>query len=220
MIIKDSYAKKFELALQQEIQNHQDSILNMNIAINAANAKIVELNELANKRMNKLESQILEKDMMIKRLEESLKSLSKLSDSYMNDTERFKSGIKEEVRCFVDKSISAQSKAMIVENLIQNLSDNVSKVEKGIVSLGLVSSQEIKDAEFRFLEKLHEMKKSILEIPSEAKFVKEEIEKRLDIDRVDFDGLMREVDMVKKIAFIADKHIEKLFNEIEKLKVR
>ena len=79
---------------------------------------------------------------------------------------------------------------------------------------------EMERLKMRWIEDLKKFHQTILDRPSEALAVKDELEKKMQIDRVDFDGITREMHVYKKTVFIIEKNIENLYEQIKRLQAR
>lgn len=218
MLNRNDLAKQFELVVQQEIRNHNESLLATNLALNEIRESI-EKNKREQDEVNaNLGSTITRMNQLGLELSSSVLELSKKLQYQINDMNAFMEEMRAGVAISIENSVRAHAKFEGTENQITDLKFTVSKLEDEARGINQIVERKIDEAQFKCVKHVEKMKKEILEIPSEAQAVKKELEEKMSVDRVDFEGLMKEIQIVKKRSFIIDKHLENIYTELEKLK--
>lgn len=217
MLKRNDLVKQFELVVQQEIKNHKDSLLSTNLSINSLVQATSALDNKFEKRCSKIEKALTLHDF----------SHSDTKTSF----EKFKGKIESSTRDLQDSNA----------DMLRQLKDSLSCVKKceqiQDEFKGMLSSLYVLDAEqnktISFLERLiyselerqrlesskeiKKMKKEILDMPSEAKAVKEELEHTLKVQDIDFKGVFKALGAYKKTVFVIEKNIENLYTLIDRL---
>ena len=220
MLKRNDLAKQFELVVQQEIKNHNDQMLATNIAIN-------ELNKAGREVTNKIYEikasvQSEQKDFEIKLC--NISDCVELSESKIqrifNDFKDFK----EKIICKINQSLSLMTEFKvfndILKNRISSLESKSKELDKEIDETRRHNLTNIEEVKRLLAKEIEKAKKEIISLPSEAQEVKKEIQKQMSIDRVDFEGLLKEIRRYKKENFIIDKKFEHIYTLIERLDKR
>lgn len=219
MLKRDDLVKQFELVVKQEIVNHNDQIYQSNQSINSLRNKLFELEKsisiLQAKEGSihqKLSSEILQnfKDLKLMIGEQSRKSFSIESD-LKNKTEDIKNLNKLIQICF-DVNADHYKSFGEMQKKLNNLSEEIKYLD---LELNNCKNSVLKKS-FQYSDKI---KQEIESKESEAQKVKDELKAQMDIDRVDFNSVMKEILLIKKQSFIQEKKIENLYTTIDRLKM-
>jgi len=219
MLKRNDLAKQFELVVQQEIINHNQQILASNLSINEMKKFIedsIKKQDFINIQFSSSLSGI---NRVVFEFSEVMIDLRKKIASISNEKNDYKITVKGILETCVENHSLLLSKFENSEKLIGNLYKLVNDLSNSVVGLSLTFSQEMQDEVRKLRQEIDKSKKEILSQPSEAKDVKKELDKKFEISQVDIQGLKKEIDLLKKSAFIREKHIEHLFTQIERLKV-
>jgi hypothetical protein len=220
MINRNDLAKQFELVVQQEIKNHNESLLATNLSINEFRKDLDELKNhqgLVNASFSYEISKINQSKL---ELSEVLLKISQKLDSHINDTKILIERSHQDQQILIedfDKFIKETES--LEERLIKSESEQ-SKIKDLMKELGKAVSAEMDQWNKKFNDDLKKTKNEILNLPSEAQAVKKELENKLESSAIDCEGLVREVLVCKKAAFIIEKKIENLYTLIERLDQR
>ena len=217
MLDRNNLVRQFELVVKQEIKNHQDSMLATNLAINEVRKLIGELSERCDRKYAKLDSDRLSDDMCYRNLIHSLDEFRFGMQSRMNDSESLGKRLTERVNDTQNGLQDCVSMQVVNQESIRELKSSDGQRRTGVLALSVELEQEIRNVKNYVLEIAKKVKDQILEMPSEAQAVKKELEEKMDIDKVDFTGIMREIQVYKKTVFIIEKNIENLYTQIAKL---
>ena len=217
MIKRNDLVKQFELVVKQEIINHNDQILASNLAVNEIRKSLDEV--IANQGLVNSEFGSIISKIQVNGVELSggtLKLCKKLS-SFMQDMAEFREQVKGELLIAVENAVSNASKYERLLNNTESWHASLEDLSDSVTGLSFNFSREIEEAKQILKKEIKKSKDEILSMPSEAQAVKKELEEKMAVDRVDFAGVMRELQIMKKDNFIKDKKIENLYTLIERL---
>jgi len=217
MIRRNDLVKQFELVVKQEIINHNKAVSASNQLINSLKN---ELNSLSNSFKEKYRDdwnrelsfdkkiELIEKDIVLLRKE--IADLSLISAKTSQDFDETKQSIKKELNDHISEEKSFEERLQYLDDRIHDLKKKISNLENFI-------RQESAELIRRFTKSLSNTKEEILSRPDGIALVKQELTKKLEEGKVEKDGLIRELDVLKKQNFIQDKQIENLYTLIERL---
>lgn len=218
MLKKTDLAKQFELVVKQEIKNYQDSL-------NFVLQSIREIRESIEKsRIEYLENYASIKgkhDSLLIELngvKESLASLNQRFESSLSDQRKLNERNYLEIRDISSHLISSNSAKNNFESKISDLNYQIDKIIKNEEKNNKIVNDNLDGLLKRFREQILKMKNEILEAPTEASFVKKELEEKMARHKVDVAGIMRELSIYKKENYITQKKIENIYTLIERLK--
>jgi len=218
MLNRHDLAKQFELVVQQEIRNHNESLLATNLALNEMRESI-EKNKREQDAVNAaISSTITQLNQSSVALSESVLELSKKLQYQINDLNAFMDEMRKGVAISIENSVLAHARFEANGNKISDLEFTLSRLEDDARGIHKIVEREIQESQYKCVAHVDRVKKEILEIPSEAKEVEKNLTGKLEAAYVDFQGLMKEIQIVKKRSFIIDKNLENIYTEIEKLK--
>lgn len=218
MLKKNDLAKQFELLVQQEIKNYNDSLLSINLSINATNDQLKGLSDKNNKDLAVFLSHVKRLDIEIEKLKLAFSDLvselaSQFSDLSVDLIQRAAS-LEEKVKDL--KNIYLNKKEF--DETFKEYSQKLSNLEEMFNSKISNCCSETARAEFRCKADLQSLRKEISDKPSEAQEVKRYLEHKIEISAINNHGLVREVEVCKKTSFVIEKKIENLYTLIERLK--
>lgn len=217
MLNRNDLVKQFELVVQQEIKNHNDQILASNLAVNDLK-DIFQIHRNAHSALsNKFVSEMSRINVELDDLREKISQTVIFMNSFINDLRTLNQRNSEKLD---EKNETIQSLTKNIEShedKIQKLSEGINKNRKEVAKLGDIISENLQQLEKKHKCSLNDLKEEILNRPSEALQVKSELSEKMSTDRVDFEGVMRELQLLKKDNLIKEKKIEKLFILIERL---
>jgi len=218
MLNRNDLAKQFELVVQQEIINHNKQMLETNISINSLRENINENMAKQDEINAKFASEISKFSGFVVDSSNHILRLVKVLESFINDSKDVNEKLNEKVNVALENSLQAHRKHEHNVNAIDDLCNRVDKLEDALLANSLHVSREINDAKLALRSDIDKSKKEILSIPSESQAIKKELESKIEALRIDREGLLQELQIYKKKAFITDKLIEDLYTQIERLK--
>ena len=220
MLKRNDISKQFELVVQQEIINHNDQMLATNLSLNELRKSLdVQKREFDHYKAL-CNSENLKRKSNFDRLSSLVENNKSDAMSKMND---------------ILQAFDAANKRLDdFHDLIHNFDKTLEHEKEKIIEI-----IEFHDACFDVISKeLKELKSSIAKIssdsfenfnkykvemaakPSEAEKVKKELLEIINTQKIDFSGLMEEIQAYKKDAFIKEKKLENIYTLIERLDKR
>ena len=218
MINRNDLAKQFELVVQQEIKNHNDSILATNQSINEMRKQIeslkeecadkdasmacviekhsgemIDLSEMLQRMTSSAFSKIVDAQLINKQHVDSLKSAMDIKESYFLTHSDF-----EQFRFKIDEWMAQIQRSFQVQN---------SKISDAILKSKEAHLPKCDELDKKFMKRLCD---EINEI--------EKINQSLDIFAVNFDGIKQEIEALKKRFYVVEKNIENIYTQITRLK--
>lgn len=216
MIQKNDLAKKFELVVQQEIKNYNDSLNNLLQSIRDVRIEIESMKKGMLSSQVSSESGRQDLASQIQRMTESNDiELAKLR-SALNDLLSLHRELVNQITIQQDVGAQNAIKNEFNRNSIDRLYGTVKCIEDEIVGNSLRITHQLEGIKFRLSKDFQKFKEEILSMPSEAFQVKKDLEEKLSIQAIDFDGVMRELAVFKKENMITQKKIENIYTLIER----
>jgi predicted nucleic acid-binding Zn-ribbon protein len=218
MLKRSDLAKQFELVVQQEIKNFNDSlngilqsIRDLGSDISCSKDECLENYSLLHSKQSEQESRLHQLQIFVednlKRHQSLINDLTKSSQAASTEIERLSNANLEIIRKISDYPI----KFSMID---QRLEAMESKIER---------NADLIDDSFKILEddlshEFAEFRKEMLIKPSELDSLKAELGQKIDTHVVDVAGLMRELRALRKDMMIEGKKIEAIFMLLDKMK--
>jgi len=211
MLRKKDLAKEFELVVKQEVKNHNDAILATNIAINTISEKIENLHKKHDAFIEKGK----EKD------QKYYADMQKLSDNFEERLQTMVKGLNNVIEKIEGNLINTFdtlhntfdnfAKKRELTEIYTIVQEELSKIKKKLddqfstnsASMVNLTSQMTKL--INSLKEIHE--ENIKDIQSQIDTIRESQK----IQKIDKDGIQRELEIIKKTVFINEKKIEHLY---------
>ena len=217
MIRKKDLVKQFELVVRQEIIEHNKTISATNLRFNELRTNVLELREELSKEINKLGCE----DIRLSHDQEGLfYTFKKMKEDFLklvSDNERFNKRNFKEIQ-IIDESIeTVHRNQQNLKGFFDCLSDQFDKMKKAIDELSKLHEYERQRLKYGFIKDINKAKNEILSKPSEAIPLRKEFMEELSMHKIDNEGLLKEIKVLKKTAFIIEKKIENLYTLIERL---
>ena len=220
MIKRNDLAKQFELVVQQEIKNHNDQMLATNLNLNKHDLDICKITERIDGLNSRVDSEILRISSSQDSLKEYVASIVKGIDSSINDVFQFYEKSNSTTNKLANDFAGMELKVESLKNEIATLKIATLNINESIEKLSKTVIREVSELRRTYREEIAKAKDEITSLPSEAQSVKKEISERLNVDRVDFSGLLKELRGYKKETFIQEKKLENLYTLIDRLDKR
>ena len=217
MIKKDDLVKQFELLTKQEIKNYKDDLsrvyskLDFILSGLETEKKTALLNHLKN------DSEIHKLRTQIENISLELKGISNIASSFKNNSNSQVEALSVDIKK-MQTEIMGNRKAQGTLSLklfetykqIAVIGENFSKYLGGL-------NQIIESLHTKLNKTIDKKVDDLRNEPRESDKQIKEILQKLEVDRVDFDGVMREMRVLKRDNEIKEKHIERLYIEIKRL---
>jgi chromosome segregation ATPase len=218
MLRRKDLIDEFELIVQQEIKNYNDSTLAMHKAINDLDSRLNSICTEYNRRLAEIHSDFIsdrsQKQKDYSGTEKAYNSLqSKVNDIKKELHEKIKQ-ISEDHYDFCDQFATKEVVKEFIEKVYEPQIDSINKMLSDIRS----DLNAVKPPLTEYTNKLvATISSQIEEQIEENEKSKNEIQSQIDILRVDKKCLKEEVNHLKETIFIQSKQIEDLYNEINKI---
>ena len=217
MISKNDLVKEFELVVKQEIIEHNKSITASNLALNNHKAFVDE--ELKKQKNNhrllvneyglvsqKFNSVSLTSSNLKERIQKSEIEVSKIIDRKNVELET------------VNKSVESVHRYQVkVDKTIKDLEIKLTSIKKDIKNILKEQELEKEQIKNKIEKSSKKLKDEILSLPSEIEAVKIKFMDELSMHKIDNEGLMKEIKVLKKTIFINEKKVEYLITMIERM---
>lgn len=216
---KKDLAKEFSDIVQQEIKNHNDLLLASNMAIDDMRRKLDEVKVQSEKRIAALKTDLAMQTSSLDVVKEFVmgelsKFQRKIDDSLIgnkDDLNKVRKAMIDREEYFLTINGFEQFKLKIDE-WMANIKRAFSVQKDTLCQDAKKIGQEAQCA----IDSIEKSLKASIEKEADAR---REQDKQLDLFALNFDGVKREIEIVKKRCFIIEKNIENIYTQIEKLKV-
>jgi hypothetical protein len=217
MLKRNDLVKQFEMLVKQEITNHNNSILASNKEINEIKNRIDSILVLIDDQKKVRENQLMEARMSLNKIEQELREQIRSIFRQFNDLVLDSKKQKDEfIKYIFDKTTDLvrygeyhQFKTILNDKL-KELSENNELTVSNLVQSEKRLNNSIKES----LEELKETKRLIM---VQMHQIEDDLKKEIDIYKVDNQGLIREIEILKKKQFIQEKMIENLYTLIKRI---
>lgn len=217
MLKKNDLAKQFELVVQQEIKNYNDSL---NFILQSLRDMKESLDEVRNDS--------LENYALIHSENVSLRSFvgvvssrqdddQKILFSYISDNESFKNKLKDEILIHTSMITKNLDDLLTVDNDCEDLFTKIERCEHTLAMQRINFFDALEIIRFNVSKDMARLKEEILEVPSDSEAIRKDLDEKLSTYKVDSDGLLKEIAILKKENLVNTKHIEHLYTLIERL---
>lgn len=218
MLKRNDLAKQFELIVQQEIKNFNDSMNLILDSLRDLKKGLFDLQEKTESRHAKLHSESEKNQSELARISKEMRDLNEKFESSARDQEVMNRDIELDTSCLTTDVLRLITDSMNANTSIDNLKKEMSSLHDQFKHARMVINDNLDDLSRRFREELAGCKKEILEAPTEAQKVKTDLEKKLSCHVVDVDGIMKELRIYKHDNMVTQKKIEHLYTLVERLK--
>ena len=219
MLKKKDLVKEFELVVKQEIIEHNKAISASNLAVNKLSDKLNEIKDEFHKNILNLRN---DQSRLFRDLEKNSDAFIRLKDAFQslrNDQFILNERNHKEIEGIEDG----------VEIVHKNFKDLVKQFEslKALTYAYMDKIEELKkihedgvyNVRYKVSKDINNLRKDIVSLPSENVIVKlkDELMEILSMNKIDNEGLLREIKVLKKTVFINEKKIEHLNTLIERM---
>src|SRR6478609_8975901 len=211
MLNKLDFQKKFELVVQQEIQNYQNSLNSILQAIRDIKISIQDskTESLENYALLDTVQNVHSTDLMNLKLEFSDK-IQKI-ESRINDLCKKTAQIDELFSKMRINEEKVTEKYTMLESKLEGIYKDVDQIK---ISL-LVNKRSSEDTHINLVRQIKDsfelQKKELAETPSQLCKAKKEIDDKLNTHIVDVEGILKELTAYKKENYITQKKIENIY---------
>lgn len=217
MLNRQKIVDQFEQLVLQEIKNHNDQVLATNMTMAKFQQKLIELRGLAENMSAIADSKVQRFRTELDLLRTSVLELKDKTISHSNTNLSERSRIEKKQNELLDSVVSLNTSVKNIETHIARIDDfNIQTRQCIVTLLGMVNEETYQTRKINEYQN-KKVKEEILSIPSGIPELKNELEQKIATSYVDFQGAMRELEIVKRTSFIQEKQIENLYTLIERL---
>lgn len=217
MLKRNDLSKQFELVVQQEIKNYQDSLNFVLQSIKELKEDVIRVRNESLENYAKLHSEHNDLAIQLQNLKYEVAALNQnfLSASYDQRIVNERNALEmRDISSAIHSKISGDN---YFKTKIDDVWNAVSELRRQSENKDRVLSDSIDDLLRRFRNEIQKVKKEILEAPSEASLVKTHLEEKIASHTVDVSGIMRELKIYKHDNMVTQKKIENIYTLIERL---
>jgi len=217
MLKKNDLAKQFELVVQQEIKNYQDSLNQIHQTHRDLSDRIGLIKTFIDKNTSETHSKIGYLLTDVESLKTNIDILSQKIDKNLKDVK----DIITAMNLLTDKYFAnVWNKFKSYENLEQ-VADLVMKkldsIQEMVIKNNSKSSEQFNCLNFKMDKELKNLKKEILETPTDASKVKEQLDSKINSHILDVQGVTRELRINSKNIHIIEKKLENIYTLIDRI---
>lgn len=200
----------------QELKNNHDFVLTTNQWLQKLDEAMVKIQKDLTTHTAEVGSKLKAQDICIENLSDDTKRHKKSTshdlDEYRGQISFCMGFMKESVdksqEHFSSLEDCAKSISVLKERLDSMISE-INRIDQLVCSEFIRIRKEIDSSN-------DSVKKEIMSLPSEVPGIKQFISERISVFEVNFQGLIREIEVIKKNAFISSKYIEDLYDKFKK----
>lgn len=219
MINRNEFIKKFELAVQQEIKNYNNSLSSIYLSLNELrkdidvnHSDLLESYALSNSNQKNLEIEIEKIKLTLSELKSSFTSSSN-NQKVINEKN---AELVEQNKC---KFISLMSNISLLRQesnkLLEWIRTKDDESKKEFISI----IEDLNHIQSRFSKDLNKTKEDILSKPKDISLY-QNLDEKINSHAVDVKGIMKEINIFKHETHILEKKIENLYTLIERINKR
>lgn len=216
MLTRRDLIDEFQDIVKQEIKNHNDSILATNIAINRLEKMILDLIaevdarfvKLKNDGNNKSEQTLYKSKEMIECIDRVQKKVSEVNPVLKS----FSAMVTNDISKKIDKEEfwkEIEHLKLLFDRRVESINGQLEKER----SLSVEESKVIRRQIDKTACYLYDFSNRV---DTELKEIKESFEKKIELMRIEKEGFLREITVLKKQNFVFEKTIEDLYSQINK----
>jgi hypothetical protein len=216
MLTKRDLIDEFQDIVKQEIKNHNDSILATNVSINRLEKMIYDLISEVDARFIKL------KNDENNRSKETTEKSKEITDC-IGIVQRKVSEVKPILNSFSEMVTNDILKKLDKEEFWKEIEHLKLLFDKKIEFIGgqLEKERSLSVEESKVIRRQIDNTACYLydfsnKVDSQLKEIKESFEKKIELMRVEKEGFLREISVLKKQNFVFEKTIEDLYSQINK----
>lgn len=218
MLKKNDLAKQFELVVKQEIKNYQDSLSFVLESIRELKESFTKIKDEVKQNYDYLKNDLREFKREVQTLKEGFQAGFQSFQSHIND-QRF---INDRNQTQILDLHSDVVKKINIDEKFQSKIDEIWNEVHEIKTQQSINIQSVHDSLddllLRFRREILKTKQDILDSPTEAKLVKNELDEKLASHKVDVAGIMRELNIYKHDNMVTEKKIEQIHMQLDRLK--
>jgi chromosome segregation ATPase len=217
MLKKNDLAKQFELVVQQEIKNYNDSLNMILGSLREIKDEIQEIKKKADEKEAKLESWKVKCSAEFSEIKNVLDGFATVCHRNLNLQER-KNGELEARIGYIQNDLNQRQNHAFFPQIVEKLGEKIEEIQKKVEGYEKTYISEINRLETKTARSVESVRREILYTPGELDLVKRQLEEKIASHSVDVSGIMKELSIYKHDNYITEKKIENLYTQVERLK--
>lgn len=217
MLKKSDLSKQFELVVQQEIKNYQDSLNFVLQSIKELKKEIQVVHTESLENYALIHSQYNDLAIQLENIKKNHLENDKKLDNHINDVEVFKIKSTDEIRMFALRTIANSNSIEYIQNSIIDLKQNIDVIEDEIKGHSLTISHTFDTIQLKLSKDIKKLKEELISMPSDSQVVRKELEEKITSHKVDVEGIMKELRIFKYDNMVTEKKIENIYTLIARL---
>ena len=217
MLKKSDLAKQFELITQQEIINYKNSLSQIFEKLELLKKEVIEIKEKNHDSLAAIDARFQQLESAFSVYKDSV--AVDVKRLYMQQSDQAVESLNYQ-RAFNQMLAEFNARTMHLGNVRENFANVHEQIDKhGQFNKALHEhvQRKLDEIPLAIKKSAEKVKDEILNAPSEASIVRTQLEEKIDSHKVDVQGIMRELQIYKKEAFIVQKKIENIYTLIARL---
>ncbi len=217
-LTRKQLVEDFEDIVQQEIKNHNDSILQTNMSINEMRDKLKDFESLLSRNSEHIKYVSMSSEASIETARQNFNQSFSSLQSKLNDLRQEQNQKLEDVKKDISKRESYYLTVNSFDTFRVKVDEWISQIKVLFETQKDSFIQELSRSVIANRESCQNLEIKLLSLLEEQSLRFEKINRDLDRMALTFDGLKREIEISKKNLFSVEKNIENLYTQIERLK--
>src|ERR1043166_2050041 len=218
MLKRNDLSKQFELVVQQEIKNYQDSLNFVLQSIKELKEEIKQVNDEALENYALLHSEQNDLKIELQNLRDVFMESYKTFHNHINDQYVVNQRNQNQINNLTSEILKKINFDGNFQSKFENLWGEISELKKTTDKNNRVLNDNLDDLLRRFRQGILKAKEEIRQEPSELSLVQTQLEERIVSHSVEVEGIMRELRIYKHDNMVTQKKIENIYTLIERLK--
>ena len=188
MLKRKDLVEQFSLVVKQEIKNHQDARLAMNLAINSLKEQIASLSAQFSSSFADLDSRLKMQDVRQDRLEKAFIEMREKHSASVRDLESAFRNIRVVQETLAHKVFECQNEGEELARKIEVAFALDTRQAEELDDLHKQIMVQVTRLDAKIIQQAATTKEEIINMPSELESIKSELENKIDAYRVDSNG--------------------------------
>lgn len=218
MLKRNDLSKQFDLVVQQEIKNYQDSLNFVLQSIKELKESIQQANDQALENYAALHSEQTDLKIELQNFRHVIMESYKTFHNHINDQRVVNDRNQNQILDVTNEVFKKINFDGNFKSKYEVLWSEIEKIKSKAENSHKVLNDNLDDLLRRFRNEILKTKKEILDSPSDASLIKTELEEKIYRHTVDVEGIMRELRIYKNDNMVTQKKIENIYTLIERLK--
>lgn len=215
---RDDLVSKFEEIVKQEIVNHNRSIEATNLAILNINTQINKIVSDNAKYVAQQENALTLIERSIEKLSFEFQRLQQYCTIKVESIEEKLTATNNEIEKNLNLTEQTYLDASVYISGIDEIRTELRSLKIELEKQKIVLQSSLRDLSSQFKESIITTKNELLQIPDGSNDVKQELEKRIEEQKLNAETILKEIRVYRKETFVLEKKIENLYSLIDRLK--